>query len=186
MHGEITDEASDVIKPVPHNREEQFITIKDILSSVAIANSSSPDTLTNTMDQALVKLLLKYRCDALTVYCGRSYLPVFRKGHYPTEPESAFFLRNPKVRALFNSRGISYANLMHLQNEPIEEYHTCLKNCGITSSLQIIIGEINSPLALFSYDCFNDMGSHTGEETNDLLFFSYMIYAILVKCDVFQ
>ncbi len=187
MHGEITEEAADEnMKPASHNREEQYAVAKNILSSVISANDAAPGNLCSALDSALVTLLLKYRCDALTVYSGSTYLPVFRKGHYPEEPESAFFLRNPKVRALFNNRGINYIHLDHIHGEPIEEYHIKMRNSGLFSSLQIIIGENNSPVALFSYDCFNDLGNYTQEEINDLLFFSHMFYAIMAKCGLFR
>jgi len=187
MHGEITEEASgETSKPVPHNREEQYNVVKNILSSIILSNNSAPGNLASAMDSTLVTLMLKYKCDAMSVYCGRTYLPVFRKGHYPVEPDNALFLRNPKVRALFNNRGVNYTNLEHLQGEPIEEYHTRMRNCGIVSSLQFIIGENNSPVALLAFDCFNDIGGYTAEEINDLLFFAHMLYAVMSKCDMFR
>ena len=181
LHGQIEDNAPDMVKPDTTSRDAQIRLGLKIIESYRNALDSDAETIGKTIDDMLVDILLNYKCDAMTVYSGETCLPVLRKGHYSTAPENALYMKNPDVMALFNEYGAMHTNYSHIGGTPIEEFHTMLANCGIASTNFILIGNADKPEALFAYDNMHDTGGWSNEEMSDLIMYSNLLYTLITR-----
>ena len=183
LHGEISEDAPELVKPDTANRDTQHAEAKKLLSVFASALNSEDDPaqINSAIDKMLVDIMLRYNCDAVSVYDGRDWKPIWRKGHYAEAPSDAAYMDNPAVLVLFNELGTKQTNTAHIKGEMVAGYHDKLKECGITCTRQVVIGSMSERTALFCYDTFRDIGGWSSEEMNDLIFYSHILYSLIKK-----
>ncbi|MCR5323765.1 MAG: GGDEF domain-containing protein [Lachnospiraceae bacterium] len=182
LHGEINEAAPDSVKPDTASRDAQHAGAKKLLSlyTQAFSVNNDPEQITGIIDDMFVEIMIRYGFDAISVYSGKEWLPMWRKGHYPDAPSDASYMNDPAVTCLFTNLGTKSTNF-NLKGDQIESYHKRLKECGIVCARQIVIGDVKEAEALFSYDSFRDTGGWPSEEMNDLIFYSHILYSLMIK-----
>ena len=182
LHGEISEDAPDMGKPDTADRDAQHVEARKLLSSyTALSGCTDVEKIRSTINSMLVSIMLRYNCDAVSVYAGKDWKPIWRKGHYTTIPEDASYMNIPKLEDLFSDLGTKHTNILHIKGESIVGYHDKLKECGIICTRQVVIGEFSDHNALFSYDSFRDIGGWPSELMNDMIFFSHILYDLIKK-----
>lgn len=181
LHGDIAADGSDNVKVETASREIQRMEARRLVQLYTDAVSKDFDDREAAAGAILSSIMSRYGADAVTVYSGPEWKPAISLGTYENAPVNAPFMFSDVSRRMFGTMGTCQVNLNHVKDELIEPYAETLRNYGITTFRMILIGDVQSPKALFSYDSIRDIGGWPSEEINDLIFYSHMLYTLIKK-----
>ena len=181
LHGELNDDGDD--RRIISVRDEQVRSdrtrvIADSISAL-LQCRTAPESAKEVIKDVFEQVIDAFWLQGISIYTGPDFTCAYRYGHYTDPVETAHYIAEPSVQALFNELGVFAGSTRNLRVEPIDSFHGELSRHSIVHTTHCIVGDREHVRALFTYDSEVDKGDVPSDVERDLLYLTRIVSGIM-------